>query len=339
MPYPARLKKKKYLYFLLPVFIFFGLFYLIDNQYTQNNLKKPVSFGVSYSPEYAQKLGLDPKVTFDQIINDLKIKKVRLSANWDQIEPKPDKFDFTSIDYFIDQSTKNNIEIILAIGYKLPRWPECRSPQWLDSNDLPYLRQRQLIMLQEVIKHYESNPNIKAWQIENEPLLDFGVCPNPDRKFLETEVELVKNLSKKPVIITDAGEPRIWRTTMALSDIFGTTLYRVVYVPIVGDFQYPLPPWSYPLKSHIIKNLFASKNQETIISELQAEVWTNKFLTQIPIEKQIKSFSLDRLKSNILYARKTGFSQIYLWGVEWWYYLASNNHPEYLDTIKLILID
>ena len=335
----AKLNKKKYLFILLVALVIFGLFYFFDKQYSENNLKKPVSFGVSYSPNYAKALGLDPKLIYQSIITNLNIKKVRLNANWDEIEPEKDKFDFTSINYFIDQSTKNNIDVTLAIGFKLPRWPECRSPKWLDPKDIELLRYRQLIMIEEVIKHYENNPTIKNWQIENEPLLTFGLCPPPDKHFLEKEIAFVRTLTKKPIIITGSGELSFSKTPIKLSDIFGTTLYRMVYVPILGQFQYPLPSWFYPLKSALLKHFTPNQNQKTIVSELQTEVWTDRFLTSIPINEQVNSFPSSRIKSNIIYAKQTGFDEIYLWGVEWWYYLASNNHPEYLDIVKLMLKD
>ena len=299
---------------------------LIEKSY----LAKPVFWGVSFSPDYAAALELDPKQTFESIL-DLGVKNFRLSAYWDQIEPERDHFEFNDLDYYIKQAKKHNSKVILAVGYKLPRWPECRAPHWLKTNEL---RERQLIMVRRTIEYYNEDTTISAFQIENEPLLPFGNCPPVDRKFLHEEINMVKSISKKPVIITDGGEFRPWRTPMMLSDIFGTTLYRKVYSRRFGDFYYPIPPWAYRVKSDLVKKVIAPENQKTIIAELQAEVWAGTDVKNIPISDQIDRFSLDELKNNIHFARKSGFDEIYLWGIEWWYYLAKNGHPEYLEYAK-----
>ncbi|MBI2334949.1 hypothetical protein HYU96_04090 [Candidatus Daviesbacteria bacterium] len=163
-----------------------------------------------------------------------------------------------------------------------------------------------------------------AGQLENEPLLPYGLCPPPDREFLKKEVAFVKNLTKKPVIITDSGELRPWVTPARLSDILGITLYRNVETPIFGAFTYPFPPWFYRLKSNLV-------NKKTIIVELQAEPWSKQPLTQTPLDEQIKKFSPEQLAKNIEFARQTGFEEVYLWGVEWWYFMAKADHPEYLE--------
>ena len=43
---------------------------------------------------------------------------------------------------------------------------------------------------------------------------------------------------------------------------------------------------------------------------------------------------LSEVKYTIDYAKQAGFSDYYLWGAEWWYYLKQNNHPEYWDYVK-----
>ena len=75
----------------------------------------------------------------DAIIDDLKIKKIRLAAHWTLVEPTKDKFNFSEIDYQVDKASQNDVEIILAVGKRLPRWPECHIPEWargLNKQDL-----------------------------------------------------------------------------------------------------------------------------------------------------------------------------------------------------------
>ena len=75
-------------------------------------------------------------------------------------------------------------------------------------------------MLEKVIKHYDQNSAINAYQLENEPLLNFGLCPEPDREFLKKEVGFVRSQTKKPIILTDSGELRPWVTPMKLGDVY-----------------------------------------------------------------------------------------------------------------------
>lgn len=329
-------KNKPLLYTLLGLICTLFILIILGFIFEQINLRKPVKLGLTYSPRYAQTLGLDPKLTFEKIIDDLNPEVVRLIAYWDEIEPIEDEFNFSELNWYINNASQSNIPVVLAVGYKVPRWPECFAPSWLDVKDTSLRQEKQLKMVEKVISEYNNNPNIKAFQIENEPLLNFGICPPPDRNFLIKEVELVRSKTNKPIVITDSGELRPWKTPMQLSDIFGTTIYRTVSNPILGDTKYPLQPSLYYIKYILVKTIFASNNQSPVIAELQAESWFDRSLLLTPIEKQTQQYSAKNIKDNVEYAKKTGFSEIWLWGVEWWYYMEENNHPEYVNMAKEI---
>ncbi len=319
---------------LLALLILVILMVLNNHLTERENSLKPTQFGVSFSPTYASNLGLDPKEVYQAILTDLNIKNLRLNAYWSEIETAPNQFDFSSVEYYLNQARQHQAKVILAVGYKLPRWPECFAPYWINYQDINVLRKKQLIMLEKVIAHFENNETIVAWQVENEPLLQFGICPPPDADFLKKEIALVRSLTKKPIIITDSGELSTWILPMQLSDIFGTTLYRLVSVPLLGSMEYPLQPWSYSLRSSLVRKILASHNQKTIITELQAEPWTNKFLTEVPLEQQVQAFTPQQLQNHINYARRVGFEEIYLWGVEWWYYMKVHGYPQYWLEVK-----
>jgi hypothetical protein len=56
------------------------------------------------------------------------------------------------------------------------------------------------------------------------------------------------------------------------------------------------------------------------------------------IEEQYRSMNPEKLRSMAQFARRTKFSESYLWGVEWWYLLKSqNNNPEMWETAKEII--
>lgn len=303
--------------------------FILERRYSN----QPVIFGVSYAPFYAEEIGLDPKITYQQILTQLNVKNIRLNAYWNEIEPIQGIYDFNELDWYINEAQKNQANIILTVGFKLPRWPECRKPEWLSEDNR---QEHQLIMVQKVIERYNQSPTIKAFQIENEPYLNFGICPGVDGKFFDREMKMVRGITQKPILVTDSGELQSWVKPMQQSDIFGTTLYRKVTDQYFGEIFYPLPPSFYKVKSDLARGIFAKNNQETIVAELQAELWAGKPLTEIPLDEQLKKFPLTQFQSTINYSKRTGFQSFYLWGVEWWYYLASHGHPEYLEYAKTL---
>lgn len=228
------------------------------------------------------------------------------------------------------------IKVIAVLGIKQPRWPECHMPAWVKKLTVDQRQEKALKFIKEVVQRYKNNPAIAGWQVENEPLLPFGEnCDKADRNFLKKEVELVRGLSDKKIIMTDSGELGTWIASMSLSDIFGTTVYRRVYDKWFGYVSYPIPAYFYTIKSAFIRQFFAPENEKTIIVELQAEPWLagGKFVST---EEQSRLFSLKDFKTYIRYAQKTGFDETYLWGAEWWYFMAQNGHPEYLNFAKTL---
>jgi hypothetical protein len=135
--------------------------------------------------------------------------------------------------------------------------------------------------------------------------------------FLEKEIELVKSLDSRPVLITDSGELSTWRQTAGLGDFFGTSIYRLVYNNYFGYFYYFLAPASYHFKA----NLVGLSLDKAIISELQAEPWLGDGAEYASPEEQKKIMSPERIEGQIDFARRTGFLRAYIWGVEWWYWL------------------
>ncbi len=332
---------KKHLKHLIIIFIILLILSLVlGNAYYDkiNPIDPLVKLGVSYSPAYASQLGLDWKKTYLDIINNLQVKKIRLNSYWSEIEPYRGAFKTEQLDYLIDQADKHQLDILLVVGKKQPHWPECFVPNWAQSLSVEARQEQTLVFIEKIVNRYRSHPSVKSWQIENEPIFAWGddrICDPLDREFLKTEVDLVRRLDPgKPIVITDSGELRAWRTPMQLSDIFGTTMYRKVYNPFLGYFYWPLPPAFYNLKSTLIRKVFAQNNTKTIIAELQTEPWLPDHPALIDSNTQLQTFSPTDLVNNVSYAKRTGFDEIYLWGVEWWYFMDLKGHPEYLQIAR-----
>lgn len=318
------------------VFLIFILILIIDALLEKRPISKP-TFGVTFSPRYARYLKLDWQKTYIRILDDLKVKNLRLPTYWDVLEKDKDKYDFTETDFMVDQASKRGAKVILVVGVRQPRWPECHIPSWVKSLSPEERKQKILEFIQKVVERYKNRPEIWAWQVENEPLLgSFGEgCDRPDRDFLKQEVDLVKSLSKRLIIMTDSGELGFWATSMQLSDVFGTTVYRRVNDRFLGYITYPVLPVFYSIKSNLIRSIFGSFNQKTIIIELQAEPWLAGGNFVEP-EQQARLFTTKNFKNYVNFAQKTGFDEIYLWGVEWWYAVAEKGYPEYLEYARTL---
>ncbi len=91
---------------------------------------KNITYGVVFSQKHAQNLGLDWKENYSAILEDLQVKDIKLAAQWDLLEPEAGKYDFGDLDWQLDQAKKQGARVMLAIGMKTPRWPECHLPGW-----------------------------------------------------------------------------------------------------------------------------------------------------------------------------------------------------------------
>ncbi len=316
------------LFFSFIVLVFLGgAYFNATHQFPQK-----IEYGVTFSPKYARYLKLDWQKTYTRILDDLGVRNFRLSSYWDSVEPSRGQFNFAETDYLLNEAGRRSARVILVVGVRQPRWPECHIPAWAKALPAKERQEAALTLLQVVLERYKDFGAVWAWQVENEPLLTvFGEgCDMLDRNFLKNELELVRSISKKPIIMTDSGELGFWITSMQMSDIFGTTVYRKVYDKWLGYTTYPMPPAFYGIKSNLVRSVFAKNNQKTIIVELQAEPWfaDGKLLRT---EEQAKLFTGENLKNYIKFAQKTGFDEAYLWGVEWWYFMSENGHPEYLE--------
>lgn len=327
------------LLFLIIIFVFLIIifvYFFVGKAPVDGNIK----WGIDFSQMQSEALKLDWKKNYLAILNDLGVKNIKLHTQWDWIEGEKDKYFFDDIDWQIKQAEKKNVKIIYVVGLKTGRWPECHIPEW--ANNLPEQQQKDAILnyIKETVQRYKNNNAITYWQVENEPLFNFGECPSwyyKDDSFLKREVDLVKSLDpSRQVIVSDSGELSLWLNASKIGDVLGATMYRRAWVnissfglniPFRGFYgNYLMPPIFYWRKAEIIKYIF---NKKVICVELQAEPWAQKPFYDVPLEEQYKTMDLQKFRDNIKYAKETGLDTFYFWGVEWWYWLKeTQNKPE-----------
>lgn len=316
--------------------IFYFYFFKVASNYPwkQDLQYKPGFFGVTFSTKFCSEIGLDWKETYLAILDDLKVKEIRLPIYWDQIEKTKGVYDFSDYDYIIQEGAKRNVNFIVNIGWRLPRWPECHAPEWAVKKSLASTQAQTLKMLEAVVDHYKDSEAISAWQLENEPFFDFfGVCPPSDEDFFKRELAVVKKTDSRPVVVSATGELSWWKREAKYGDIFGSTLYRVVWGPYTGYIRYPIPAWFYRLKAQ----LAGIKPENRLIIELQAEPWVPYGnIIYLSPEEIDKSFSLKQFKANLQYAINVNFERTYLWGVEWGYYQYKNGNKSYWEFARTI---
>ena len=298
---------------------------------------KKIQYGVTFSVPYAVSLGLNWKDVYNAMLTDLQVKNIRIPVYWDEVEPtSEDNYNFSDIDYMLQQAQANQTSVILAVGKRLPRWPECHEPDW--ANQLPQASQDNdlLSLIETTVNKYKNDPTVTMWQVENEPFLsNFGPCPKLDVTFFDSEIALVRKLDpSRPILITDSGELSSWIPAGTRADVFGTTYYRYVYSDVLHRYwtNFYFPFWYYRLKGGIVR-LF-NPHAKIIIAELEAEPWTTDGITSTPLSGQFQTMSLDHFKTITHLAAETGYSPQYLWGVEWWYWVKQQGHPEFWDYAK-----
>ena len=293
-------------------------------------IRKPIppkiTYGISFNTPYALELGLDPKEVFVAFLDELGIRHFRLAAHWDLVEPTDDQFDFSHIDFQLEEAEKRGADVVFAVGRRLPRWPECHTPSWTENLSWEEQKEELREYITEVVTRYKDQPNITYWQVENEPYLTVFAhehCGDLDEAFLKEEIELVRSLDgTRNILVTDSGNLGTWHGAYRNGDAFGTSVYVYFWNPELGQFKTVLPPAFYRAKENFMELLYGKK--PTFLIELSVEPWLLAPVTDVPFDVQYSRMDLDKFNEIIEYAKETRYDQQYLWGGEWWYWLKSN---------------
>lgn len=322
---------------LMLVLLVLGLFLLY---LVQKEKPEQITYGMSFNTLYARELGLDWKETYDAIVDELGVRHLRLAAHWPMTEPNPGEFNFEELDYQIQKAESVNAEVILAVGRRLPRWPECHIPKWLVNKTEAEQKEELLVYMETVVNRYKDSPAVKIWQVENEPFLEvfaFEHCGELDTDLLDAEIALVRELDDtRPILITDSGNLGTWSGAFSRGDMFGTSVYVYFWNPELGQFRTFLPSWFYRAKDKLVKLVYGDK--PTILVELSAEPWLLEPVVDVSLETQFTRMNLQKFEDILEYAEGTHYDKQYLWGAEWWYWLKLQDRPEMWERGKRLFV-
>jgi hypothetical protein len=295
----------------------------ISKWYAWNNRNQPLVYGVSFIPAYASSLGVDPEQTMDALIG-IGVKQFRLVSYWNQGEPSPGVYDFSQLDWQFQKAEAAHAQVILTVGLRQPRWPECHPPSFIDTTQPLETWQPQLeAYMTAVVNRYKNSPSLYKYQLENEYFLKgFGDCRDYSRSRLVDEYNLVKHLdSKHPVIVGRSNNALGFPAGQPTPDQFSISVYKRVWDAAVTHryLEYPFPAWFYGYIAGVQK-IYLGKDMS--IAELQAEAWPPKGSTipETSLAEQNKSLDAKRLTERFDYGKSTGMKSIDLWGGEYWYY-------------------
>jgi hypothetical protein len=284
--------------------------------------KTPIVFGASFSPLYAESLGLDWREAYRAMLTDVNPLTIRIAAPWSEGEATEGEYAFADVDCMMNEAAREGTAVLLVVGQKVPRWPECYFPSWVDAS-APGTKEAFLSYLSAIVNRYRHHTALAGWQVENEPFIrfPFGECEQFQESWVAEEIATVRRMDpEKKIVVTDSGELGFWWKAARAGDVLGVTVYRFVESSRGRTWSYAwLPPGWYRLHAWLL----GRQGSSFIISELQAEPWEGT------------GFSPEQLLSHARYARRTGASKAYLWGAEWWYFMKEKkNDARYWDAAR-----
>src|SRR3989344_8005543 len=138
--------KKTFFIILILFSVFFVYFFVGVSPKAES-----IEWGVNFSQHHSQAMGLDWQENYLALMDDLNVKSIKVSARWDSMEPGDGEYFFEDLDWQVKEAQKRGVKILLVIGMKTPRWPECHIPTWAQDFERQELEGRILNMLQTIV--------------------------------------------------------------------------------------------------------------------------------------------------------------------------------------------
>ncbi|MGE5279237.1 MAG: beta-galactosidase [Deltaproteobacteria bacterium] len=317
--------------------------------------------GTTFSPVQCAYLGLDWKETFQKTLS-LSFDIIRLAAYWDRIERVPDVYDFSELDWQIEQARRAGVEVLLTVGMKAPRWPEFFIPAWVlekeeiafgsDVSTHPYVRARALKFIEAVAAHYAGEASIVAWQVENEPLNRAGAGQwRIGRSFLKEEIARVRRAdpAARPVVVNAMTYANRYLRFLArlayrrnpvyevaeIADIPAYNIYPAIGERVLGAgmcfFSQPGRRLRYLEQ---IARAAVRRNKPFWVTELQAEPWEPGQLVHAARGMALTCGPAN-IEEGFREAKRLGADTVFLWGVEYWFFRQQVfGDPSWLEAVR-----
>lgn len=295
---------------------------------------KDPSYGTSFSTKRAKEFDLNWQENYLALLQDLGIKRFRLMSHWDLHENERGVFDFSDLDWQMDQAAQHGAKVSLAIGLRQPRWPECHEPGWAMLIEGHEYKQALYAYMEVVANRYKDHPALESWQLENEAVNGwFGECHPGDRQRLDEEFALLKKWDTKHPVIMSLSDQHGLPLGTPVPDIYAFSVYRLVYNTMGPQFYYvfPTPIWYHRIRAAVITLIH---HKPIRIHELQMEPWGPLNTSELSIEEQNKSMSIEQIGKSFMFARRLGLREIDLWGSEWWYWRKVHGDFSVWETIR-----
>lgn len=318
---------RRFMLFPISVIVVGLLVWFLKTFFVPFQTSNETEFGMTFSTKYATELGLDWQDVYLASLDELGIRLFRIPVYWDEIETTEGNIDLSNVEWMLEQAEERDAKVILAIGSRAPRWPECHPPTWTSNMPREEMEAAELRMIEYVVQEFKDSPALLRWQVHNEAFFSvFGECPSPNSDFIARSILRVREIDPyHRIMTTDSGELSTWFRTAAVADVLGVSMYRVTWNSFWGYFYYPIPPSFYIKKAKLVDGLV----DKVIVSELQTEPWVPSTILTTSLDEQFRSMNPVRLRANVDFARKVGFEETLLWGVEWWYWLRQvHSQPE-----------
>jgi hypothetical protein len=324
----------------------------------------PVQVGTSFNPAHATYLGLEWKDAYKRL-EAMHFKVIRLSAYWAQVDGEG----YDQLDWLLSESRRSGQPVVLSVGMKGLGWPEyyipsAFQPKVSDGADIgqdALLRAGVLDFIGATVSRYQDNPQLVAWQVENEPLNPAG----PHRWYIgkelvAQEVATVKAADQRPVIVNAFGHFNMLfdrtsnrsgfdlkallgfesDTAEALSlgllgkgDVLGLDVYTEIGYNFLGQVGVSHAGSDWASKAGHWRGNAVKQGKQAWITEAQAEPWE----ASITSYGDPKSTVAEDIGTRFKAIRAEGFGTILLWGAEYWLWRADNGDSSWLEAVRGIL--
>lgn len=320
--------------------------------------RKSLILGTTFSQLQCRYIGIDYRETFRQICN-LGFDRIRLCSYWNEIEPQKNQFDFSTLDWLLQESERHGMDVVLAVGMKAPRWPEFHFPEWLSKHydtgagthpldqRSPAIADYALRFIDAVVNHTRNAARIQYWQVENEPFTHLDIAGGRflSGQFVQQEVDLIRRLAlpHQKILLTgsivlpfaDAPEDEAaFHNCLNMADAVGINVYSKV--PLGQNHYYLEPQPSFWHTLQTWQSQLALNNKEYWIAEAQAEPWEPHQLVALRGLVHPSS-SPSRAIELVQQLTALGYRTILLWGCEYWYWHYQQGRSFWWNTMRQLL--